>query len=207
MGSKSRAIHGVGGHGRLVASFLAGPLLALILASCMAAPAQAEALHRGAEARQKYEEYEIRAAFLMVFAKYTEWPAQRLGPEQPVIMGVVGDSPIAPALEKLAGNATVNGHKVMVRHLRTVAEAQGCHLLYFPAAVERQLQEVRGRLAQEGVLTVGETSFFMGFGGGVHLFHEEGSLQFVVNRAVLDQSRLRVASKALNLAKKVITAL
>lgn len=177
----------------------------LMLLLVLGVPAWAGVLPHGVEAPQKYEEYETRAAFLIVFAKYTEWPAQRLGPDQPFIVGVVGESPLGPALAKQAGNTTVKGHRILVKQFRTATEAQGCHLLYFPTAVERQLPESKGRLAQEGVLTVGETNFFMGFGGGVHLFNEEGSLQFVVNRAVLDQSHLRVASRALNLAKKVIT--
>lgn len=158
----------------------------------------------GAEDRRRYEESETRAAFLFVFADYTEWPSQRLGGKDPFVVGIVGDSPVGQALEKQSPGVMVQGHRVVVRRFRSLAEAQGCHLLYFPASVERQLPEAKRRLAEDGVLTVGETNFFLGFGGAVHLFQEEGSLRFVVNRAVLDQSRLRVASRALALAKKVI---
>ena len=169
-----------------------------------ALPVLGEPHPKGAEERQKYEEYETRAAFIFVFAKYTEWLPQRMGPNDPFVVGILGDSPLGQALEKQASLTTVQGHKVLVKRFRNATEVQDCHLLYFPAQTERQLLDLRSRLAQEGVLTVGETSFFLGFGGGVHLFREEGSLHFVVNRAVLEQSRLRVASRALNLAKKVI---
>jgi len=181
-------------------------LATLTLAMKLALPVHGEPPPKGTEEGRKYEEYETRAAFIFVFAKYTEWLPQRMGPEDPFVVGILGDSPLGQALEKQAALTTVQGHKVLVKRFRNASEVQDCHLLYFPAQTERQLLELRSRLAQEGVLTVGETSFFLGFGGGVQLFREEGSLQFVVNRAVLDQSHLRVASRALNLAKKVITA-
>lgn len=163
-----------------------------------------EPLNTRTEERQKYEEYETRAAFLLVFAKYTEWPQHRLGPSDAFVVGVLGDSPLGRALEKQAANMTLNGRKVLVKRFHSGTEVDACHLLYFSASAERQLPDLRRRLAAEGVLTVGETNFFMGFGGGVHLFREEGSLQFVLNRAVLEQSHLRVASRVLNLAKKIL---
>lgn len=191
--------HRRGGAGDLIRQVLLG-LLALGTPSGLLGGAGALV----GEERRRFEESETRAAFLFVFAEYTEWPTPRLAAKEPFVMGVVGDSPVGRALEKLAPGAHVQGHRVVVRQLKGLGETAGCHLVYFPALAERQLPEARRRLAEEGVLTVGETNFFVGFGGAVHLFQEEGSLRFVVNRAVLDQSRLRVASRALNLAKKVI---
>lgn len=151
-----------------------------------------------------YEEYETRAAFLVIFAKYSEWPSNRLS--DAFVIGILGDTPFGPALEQV-NLGSVKNRKVVVKRFRSVSELQPCNILYFPSAEEHQLAGLRGRLAAENVLTVGETSLFLGLGGGLQLFQEEGHLRFVVNLAVLDQSHIRVEAKALSLAKRVINQL
>ncbi len=151
----------------------------------------------------RYEEYETRAAFLLSLAKFTEWPEEAFTPGEPLSIGIVGESPMASALETLA-QSTLLGRKVLIRKFRNASEAQPCHILYFTSEEERFLPALRGRLATRGVLTMGETSFFLGYGGALHLFSEDGRLRFVLNRAALDQSRLRVSAQVQRLAKQVI---
>ncbi|HJV22251.1 MAG TPA: YfiR family protein [Holophagaceae bacterium] len=151
----------------------------------------------------RYEEYETRAAFLLSLAKFTEWPEGAIPVGEPISLGVVGDSPMAPALEAL-GQGTLLGRKIVIRRFRNASEVQPCHILYFTSAEERFLPNLRAKLAAHGTLTVGETSFFLGYGGALHLFSEDGRLRFVLNRAALDQSRLRVAVQVQRLAKQVI---
>ncbi|MDR3669600.1 MAG: YfiR family protein [Holophaga sp.] len=150
-----------------------------------------------------FEEYETRAAFILSLAKFTEWPETSLPPGEPLVIGVMGESPLARALDGLA-RAPWMGRRVLVRRLRRSPEAQGCQILYFPGAEEQALPAIRTRLAAQGTLTIGETSFFMGYGGAMQLFNENGKLRFILNRSVLDQSRLRVAAQVQRLAKQVI---
>jgi hypothetical protein len=152
---------------------------------------------------RKIEEYEARAAFLLSLAKFTEWPEEALPPGEPLVLGVLGESPMGGALEALA-STQVQGRKIVVRRFRTASEVQPCHMLYFPTAEERQLQALAPRLAGHGVFTVGETSFFLGFGGALQLFTEEGRMRFVLNRAALDQSHLRVSAQVQRLAKQIL---
>jgi len=150
-----------------------------------------------------FEEYATRAAFLLSLAKFTEWPEGLLPPGEPLAIGVVGESPLGRALDDLA-KAPWLGRKVVVRRFRRAADVQACHILYFPSAEEESLPPMQARLAAQGVLTVGETSFFLGYGGALQLFKQDGRLRFILNRWVLDQSHLRVAAQVQRLAKQVI---
>lgn len=152
---------------------------------------------------QKVEEYEARAAFLLSLAKFTEWPAEAGAPGEPFLIGVLGDSPMGPALESIAP-PTFQGRRLIIRRFRTLAEVQPCHILYFPSAEERHLPSLAPRLAKHGVLTVGETSFFLGFGGAIHLFNEEGRLRFVLNRTALDHAHVHLSAQVQRLAKSVL---
>jgi hypothetical protein len=152
---------------------------------------------------QRAEEYEARAAFLLSIAKFTEWPEEGTSPGDPFVIGVLGDSPMAAALGSLAP-PSLHGRKVVVRRFRAVGEVQPCHILYFPSSEERHLQTLAPRLAGHSVLTMGETSFFLGFGGAIHLFNEEGRLRFVLNRTALDQAHLHVSAQVQRLAKSVL---
>lgn len=151
----------------------------------------------------RFEEYATRAAFLLSLAKFTEWPEHSLPSGEPLVVGVLGESPMVQALDTLARSPWM-GRRVVVKRLRRASEAPGCHILYFPAAEEQALPAMRAQLAAQATLTVGETSFFMGYGGAMQLFNENGKLRFILNRSVLDQSRLQVAAQAQRLAKQVI---
>ncbi|MBI3129938.1 MAG: YfiR family protein [Acidobacteria bacterium] len=166
-------------------------------------PPLGEGDHSAAPQGIRFEEYETRAAFLLSLAKFTEWPEEALPAGDPLSIGIVGDSPMAPALEAL-GQGTLLGRKLVIRRFRNAFEVQPCHILYFTSGEERFLPNLRTKLAAQGVLTIGETSFFLGYGGALHLFSEDGRLRFVLNRAALDQSHLRVAVQVQRLAKQVI---
>jgi hypothetical protein len=181
-----------------------GLALALVF-SCLnpSGIAVADGLEAGVQQKTGFEENQVRAAFLHAFAKYTEWPEATLPARETLIIGVMGDGPFAQALEGLPlGN--VKGRKVAVKRFRSASDVQPCHILYFPSEEEALLAGMRKRLAAWNVLTVGETSRFLGLGGAIQLFHEEGRLRFVVNRATLEKSSLQVEAKALKLAKTVI---
>lgn len=179
--------------------------LSTLLAACLGnATLEGRALvNAGSEDKANFGEYEVRMAFLLVFAKYTEWPENALPPGAPLVIGVMGDTPLGSTFEVLTTTNNINGRKVVIKRFRHPADLQPCQILYFPADQERLLPKLRERLIAGSVLTVGETSLFIGFGGAIQLFNEGGRLRFAVNRLVLDQSRIRVEAKALVLAKHV----
>jgi hypothetical protein len=180
------------------------PAWAVATAACiLLAPGSRVAAAAAPAQELAFEEYPTRAAFLLSMAKFTEWPEHGLAPGEPLVVGVLGESPLARALEGLAREPWM-GRRVVVRRLRRASEAQGCHILYFPAAEEQALPAMRAQLAAQSTLTVGETSFFMGYGGAMQLFNENGKLRFILNRSVLDQSHLQVAAQVQRLAKQVL---
>lgn len=150
-------------------------------------------------------ESEVRAAFLVVFAKYTQWPDRTLPAEgEHFVVGVLGDDLLVTALKALQ-DARVMGRKVVVRRFSTPADFQRCHVLYFSKGQESHFPGMRDRLTAQSVLTVGETPRFCELGGALCLVEESSRLRFIVNLSALEQAHLRVEPKALKLAKGIIS--
>ena len=55
-------------------------------------------------------EYQVKAAFLVNFVKFVEWPPRVFpDPQAPVVIGILGENPFDGALDDVVKNQTVNG--------------------------------------------------------------------------------------------------
>ncbi len=147
-------------------------------------------------------EYQIKAAYLLNFARYVEWPAARLSATQPLRVCVLGRDPFGGALVGLEGRQ-VNGREVRVRQLEGVDQAGGVpHRLHL-----RFRRTSGGRAAaaavQPGLLLVSDIDGFAEAGGSIGLVTEEGRVRFEINQASLLRDGLRASAQLLRLARSV----
>ncbi|HXG86920.1 MAG TPA: YfiR family protein [Vicinamibacterales bacterium] len=153
-------------------------------------------------ARQAPSEYDVKAAFLLNFARYVQWPASP--PGQPFRLCVLGTNPFGRRLESVIGGEQWRGGRIELISAPTVRDARDCHLLYVPASVTDHFVAAAADLARRPVLTVGETRAFLGRGGIIQLFVEDGKVRFSINRQAADNAHLQVSSRLLRLARIVI---
>ena len=144
----------------------------------------------------------VKAAFLYNFAKFTEWPADALGPGAPLVLCVVDDLKLAKALEEATAGRDVDGHTLVVRKIELDGPVRSCHLLYADVDTQkgaRLIETLRGA----SVLTVTDYGLFAAMGGTTNLFVEDGRIRFAVNLEATNRARLRISSRLLSLAKLV----
>lgn len=164
------------------------------------------ALARGAAADVRApvaDEWQIKSAFIYNFTKFVEWPEAALGgPSQPIVIGVLGEKPLAQQLAAVVAGRNVNGRPIEVRPVRTAAEARATQLLFVSAAEESRYAAMRDELAASPVLTVGETPSFSVT--GVIGFVQEGEkLRFEINVEIAERSHLKISSQLQKLAATV----
>jgi hypothetical protein len=147
----------------------------------------------------------LRAAFLFNFAKFTDWPADALGPAAPLVICVLGDPAAAAVLEDSTRTQTVGGHRIVVWKGLGEGPIQSCHVLYFATAAERQMRALLDSVRGAPVLTVGESPLFAENGGAVQLFRENDRMRFAVNTDAVAEQKLHLSSQLLSLAKVVRT--
>ncbi len=147
-------------------------------------------------------EYQIKAAYLLNFARYVEWPAARLPAGAPLRLCVLGRDPFGGALAGVEGRQ-VNGHDVRLRQVESADAAVDCHLVFVADSEERRLGLVLRALATRGVLTVSDIDGFAEAGGAVGLVVEDGRVRFDSNLTALARDGLRASSQLLRLGRNV----
>ena len=80
------------------------------------------------------DEYQIKAACLLNFAQFIEWPAAAFpASETPITVGVLGDDPFGPILEQTFQDESVQGRKLVVKRSRQIDDLKNV-----PHAVHQQ---------------------------------------------------------------------
>ncbi len=104
-------------------------------------------------------EYEVKAAFLLNFTKFIEWPAAEPGTaEGPFNICLAGDDPFGSVLEQTIQGEKVNGQLLVIQRVGHTP-TKGCRIVYIDRG-EKDVKELLGTLGP-GVLTVGEGENFL----------------------------------------------
>jgi len=149
-------------------------------------------------------EYEIKAAFLYNFAKFIEWPAQSFpDANAPIVIGVLGDSPCAPALERLVKDRKINSRAIAVRRVESAQEASGTHLLFVDASEEAHFERLEPAIEALPVVTVGESPSFVPAGGAINFVLQGDNVRFEINMGAAGRAGVKISAQLLKLATAV----
>ena len=149
-------------------------------------------------------EYQVKAAFLLNFAKFIDWPASAFRDEKaPITVCVFGHDPFGNALDDMMRGKNINNRELLARRINELPELKSCQLVFVSEKEERRLPEILNSEKSASALVVGEGEDFAESGGSVQLFLENNRMRFAVNVDAVQRSRLTVSSKLLALAKIV----
>jgi TonB family protein len=153
--------------------------------------------------QQNATEDQVKAAYLLNFAKLAEWPRHSWpdGPS-PLVIGVSGgNGEFLAVLEAVVAGKIIGAHLLVVKSASSVEDMKSCHIVFFRASERKHTQAAIEALAQSGVLFVGEDESFLRQGGMINLVRDHGSVHFEVNAEALDRAEIHFSSKILALAK------
>jgi hypothetical protein len=144
---------------------------------------------------------QLKAAFILDFPQYVEWPTNRFAAgDTPIIVGVLGDEKLSAELERMGGDKKINGRAVVIRRVTPEESPDGWHILYVAAAQAQRAPELLARLQGRSVLTVGESEDFLERGGMVNLVRKERKYALEINLAPATAAQLKISSKLLSVA-------
>jgi uncharacterized protein DUF4154 len=149
-------------------------------------------------------EYQVKAAFLLNFAKFIEWPARAFVDEgAPVNICVFRYDPFGASLDEVVRGKNIKNRGLVARRVSEVTELSGCQLIFVSEKEQKRLAEVLGSVRGSSALVIGETEDFAQRGGGIQFFLEDQRLRFAINVDALQRARLTASSKLLALARIV----
>ena len=167
----------------------------------------------------------IKAAYVLNFIKYTQWPEGTLADaNDPILLTVVGARADDAVLETaIRRSDSIGGRRIQLQRVdfppadgrgridpealsKFFQELERGHAVYVADASREQVRQITSHLRGKDVLTMGDTIRFAESGGMLGLVLEENRVVFQANTGEIQKTRLTVSSKVLKLAQIVETA-
>jgi hypothetical protein len=173
------------------------PITVCIAAFCWQAadlPAQAP----------KPTEYQVKAAYLLNFGRFIEWPAKTgATPEEPFQVCVLGQDPFGPILDAALAGETINHAPLAAKRIAKPQDASVCRILFISASEEHSLKSILPALDKTAVLTVSDIAQFTRQGGMIQFVLSGNRVRFDVNLVAVRAAGLNLSSELLKLALSV----
>lgn len=144
-------------------------------------------------------EGQLKAAYLVNFLKYIEWPTGR----QTATICLFGRDNLSPYLASYEGKL-VSGRELKIKRIASPELLAECQLLFISDAEEARFPAVLRWTDRQPILTVSDMENFAREGGSVALIRADGRLQFDINNDSLSRNNLKPSSQLMRLARQVI---
>jgi len=145
---------------------------------------------------QTASEYAVKAAYLVKFVPFIGWPESVFaGPNSPITICLLGGDPFGSALDKAAAGGG-GGRPIAIRRLATIDPVDGCHMLFVADP-----NVLVGELRDRPVVTVTDSNVD---GGTIRFVVQDNHVRFDIDDSDAQAGGLRISSKLLELARKVI---
>jgi len=151
---------------------------------------------------QLSREEDLKAALLLSFVRFTEWPGST-GAESPILIGILDQPELLNSMMRMAAGKSVQGRPIQVRGIRQAIDQKLCHVVYLNSLNGKKLEEFLAVSRDTSILTIGEADRFHQTGGIIHVFNEDGRLSFSVHLSRLGKTKLNISSKLLRLGYAV----
>ena len=158
----------------------------------------------GGVGAQRPTEHQIKAAVVLKFGRFVEWPAGTFADSSsPMTIAVHGRDAIGQLLEEMIPDLTGNIRPVQVVRVERLEDLPTCHILFISASENRRLAGILATLGDRSVLTVGDMEWFARGGGMIRLRFDDERMRMRVNLKAARDADLRISSRLLHLAEIV----
>jgi hypothetical protein len=153
-------------------------------------------------------EYRSKANFLAAFPSFVDWPDTAFSSAQaPLFLCVRGDFSFGTLLAEQARGTSPHGRRIEVRWVHNDQDLRACHIVFISRSETKRYTKLLQTLEGTCALTVGETEDFLASGGAICFSFERESLRFEVNLAAAENAHLKINSRLLTLARRVLNGM
>jgi hypothetical protein len=104
------------------------------------------------------DEYRVKAAFLMNFTKFVDWPPASFSSETaPFSICILGSDPFGAALDNIVDGEAVDSHKLVVHRFGQTPQPGVCKVLFVGGSVRKDLGQILEEVGP-GVLRWGKAT-------------------------------------------------
>ncbi len=175
-------------------------ILALII-SIPAAPGQGSSM-----SAKQVNEYRLKAAYLLNFAKFISWPDKAFAtPQAPFVIGILGNNPFGDSLTPLTSRK-VRNRTIELRYFNKIDEVKPCQILFISHSKKESIPNILAACNNMPIFTISGIKGFIHKGGMLEFITINEHLHFSINLAQAQTQGLGVEAQLLALATEVIKA-
>jgi uncharacterized protein DUF4154 len=147
----------------------------------------------------------IKAAFVYRFLGFVEWPARALqSAHAPIVIGVLGADALARELEEVVANRRVDERAIEVRRVDAAHALDGVNVLFVGEHAADALPALAEPAARASVLIVSDFAGALDRGSVINLLVVDNRVRFEVSLDAASRSALRLSSRLLGVAYRVL---
>jgi hypothetical protein len=163
----------------------------LVLPALFAAPAD-----------NPLSEYHVKAAYLLNFTKFVQWPAEAFEfPDSPLSICILGDDPFGAILDQVVEGEAVRGRRLTLQRLRQLPNRGSCQVLFIGAS-EQVPPDILANVGP-GVLTVADREGSLREGVVIAFLIEDRRVRFAINQRAAARASLALDARLLKVARSV----
>ena len=155
-----------------------------------------------------FEEYQLKAVFLYRLSLFITWPKEAFkDSDQPFVIGILGEDPFGPLIDKVVINESVNKRPIQVRRFVRIDDVlnEPCQILFISKTQRNQWSGIIHKLDKHAMLTVSDMARFSQMGGMVNIWTQNSRIKIDINSDETRKAGLIVSSKLLKVANQVKT--
>jgi hypothetical protein len=156
-------------------------------------PCQAEEITEG----------QIKSAYVLNFAKFTEWPANAVWRDNKITLCAIGSNVLGGALMDLDKRRAGGRELGVIPHLEADNSLGSCNIVFIGESERKRVAEILKSIGESPTLTISDMDDFAEKGGCIGLKYQGSRVVFDVNLTSIRKTRLRLPSQLLNLASTV----
>jgi hypothetical protein len=163
------------------------------------------ALHWAALADSGPLERQVKAAYLVRFGGFVEWPEGTFASaDTPLQIGIAGNDALAEQVDQMAAGRNTAGRPVVVRRIRRGDSLAGLHILYVGQTERAAMADLLAAAKGQALLTVSDSDDGAALGSMVNFVVAGERLRFEVALNQVNAAHLRISARMLAVAHKVM---
>jgi hypothetical protein len=157
-----------------------------------------------ARAQQVHEESGVKAAFLLRFGQFVQWPqdaAQASGGA--LTITVAGAEAVYAALVQQVAQRPAQARPTVVRQLRSAEDLAQTHILFIGNDARAQIESLAASTSKRPILIVTESADAIEHGSMINFIVAERRVRFEIALDTAERASLTLSSRLLSIAARV----
>src|SRR5689334_5610127 len=149
-------------------------------------------------------EYSVKAAYILLFARYVYWPDGAFASaDTPLTIAILGEDPFGTLLDETMRDQKIDTHPIRVLRVNDPDNALDAHVVFVSQSMRKFEKRWLDKYSGRATLTIGESTESLEAGAIVKLVEDRSKIRFDIDVGAAEASRLRIASPMLVSARRL----